>query len=867
MAVFKSSFYQRGGSILPNLTPNKPDFSQLKPVARTTPTPTPTSTYTQKPVASYSTPQLPPASQPNVNQNDKGKIFTGNLMERAFDVLRLPEYVGASFGKGYINKAKEQSPGKLNNYFDIVKNENIFSNLSNPKAYLEKIKAGAENVMPGVQTRTGLSNNEGDFNLAKTYGIENEAAQTGFNFGTSLLIPGANLGKLNKVSKFIPGTDKVSKAGNIVLNKARTTPAIYKTVEQVAPYFRNPTAGRFITDAKRTTEIRVSGLYNDIKALSKNLTPEQQVLVGKALEGTIKTTKDLAPIVAKARQLTLRVGKEAVDTGLLSAEAFAKNKNTYMTRIWDSGNKLAKVTKSRDVPAISGRFFKQRKGAEGYIQEFAPALFKGLGTEIRDVETAKLYQKLASELGQRIPKGKKASDLSMTSYRGIKNQSVAKKFKGMALPDEVVDYINRYNEKANPGFIGKAFDKFLKYWKPAKTIYNPAYHVRNTISNQILADMSTGKGLYRTSRDYIKSVKNYTGRGEQKFMDAAKKSGLVKNNSFFYGVNDLLQNAGFGKKSGIKKVLGKVQDTARGAQSFSEDTAKLSVFRTWIEKIAKEKGISVDKALKDKTLVKQAVDKTEEAIFSPYRISEAERSLVSRAIPFYSFTRQVAPFVAKTAVQNPSRLAKYPRFKDAVESLSGDGGVGQNDRPEYLKGQIRLPGKDAQGRDRYFDPSYIYPFGNFTQIGINDRGQLPFGLGINPLISEGMKQLTGYDPYTQQKVFDSNINELNTKERIGSALKMVSPAALDIAKNRVFPAFAGQDDSSGRTRSKTQAIVDAFGLRTTKIDPRRLRKTIDDNKKYTRYDIKNEIKKIEDDPNMSDSDKLRYIQELKGMYQ
>ena len=61
----------------------------------------------------------------------------------------------------------------------------------------------------------------------------------------------------------------------------------------------------------------------------------------------------------------------------------------------------------------------------------------------------------------------------------------------------------------------------------------------------------------------------------------------------------------------------------------------------------------IQEAIKNKAWIRGAVDKAEEAIFSPYRISQAERNLVSRLVPFYSFARQALPFTLKTLANNP----------------------------------------------------------------------------------------------------------------------------------------------------------------------------------------------------------------------
>jgi len=97
-------------------------------------------------------------------------------------------------------------------------------------------------------------------------------------------------------------------------------------------------------------------------------------------------------------------------------------------------------------------------------------------------------------------------------------------------------------------------DKLLTAWKAGKTIYNPAYHVRNFISNQILADMSTGRGLGRGIIDYFKAVRNYVDKGKNtQFMNEAVENGLIKRSNFTQVLGEIISPETVQNKSIIKK--------------------------------------------------------------------------------------------------------------------------------------------------------------------------------------------------------------------------------------------------------------------------------------------------------------------------
>jgi hypothetical protein len=561
--------------------------------------------------------------------------------------------------------------------------------------------------------------------------------------------------------------------------------------------------------------------------------------VGQILEGATNigpADQKLLQIAKPISEFADQVGKEAVDLGLLNPESYQKYKGQYMTHIFQdmtSGGSL--FSKSSVVPKISGQFFKHRTGAEGYVQQFSPAVFKGLGTEIKDIETANMLKQVGEKTGQVM--GENLAPGMVDAATALTNSKAAKVLSGTSIPQSVADILNKYSEIQKPG----VYQKIMGAWKAGKTIYNPAYHVRNLFSNQILSDMSTGRGAM-TIPDYVKSVASYLGKGDQKFFDAAETSGLIKRQGFGQTLDEFMKSAGLVKPEaqniGQKVVqgVGKVGQKMADFQQFSEDTAKLSVFKVWLEKFAEQAGKSVDEALQDPNIIKFAKDKAEEAIFSPNRINKAERSLASKYVPFYSFTRQAVPFTAKTLVNNPSRLTKYEKAKTAVESLSPEGSANNPTLPDYRQGQVRLPYKDKAGNYAYLDPQYIMPYGNFGDTGMT-QGRLPFGLSVDPFATELAQQTFNKDLYFGQPIAKSNIPAEAAKQRIAHVARTVLPQLYTTLTSKLAPAMTGQLDYAGRERGKIMSILDAAGIKTSIFRP-------EEQQKFNLIDKQSKIKSI-----------------------
>lgn len=910
-------------------------------------------------------------------QKEKLPYFSGTGLQKAFDVLQTPEFMLAGFQKAaLVERDRQRLTGE-------TKSKSYLSNIGS------RFKKGILNVPAGVATRTAFGAETGDVNMGKELGIKNKYGQGAYNLGLSLAMPAAPLGKVakltGKVGSKIPGVaNAVNKTTSAVGTFARKTPAIYKPLEAtVAPYFRNPEVGNMIKNTRKVTERKINQLYTQISEAAKGLSAAKQARIGQLLEGGIstdKTDKQLVAIADQFRKVAEEQGREAVELGLLNPESYKNLKGTYMKHIWDKtvkGENPFDNIKST-VPEISGQFSKQRKGAEGYVREFAAPTMKGLGAGTADIEAAKLYKELAQKFGISSEKLTPPDDLARslvdtlkTSYKppkkglgetppgfvdkenigselldvyrnyqpakvagtnlpmdttavvgkvkggeeilerseildpqteqvvasvmkelgfkptkanmtaflekvgelplpkkvanrlklgtqirnipenyGLASDVLTKKkggqfFKDTAMPNEVLDYMTRAATKSKPGPILKTYDTAMNAWKMGKTILNPAYHVRNVLSNQILNSMQTNRNIMRVIPSYIKTATTF--RKSNPLYKEAVEIGLIRR-KYVGGMVDEFLDEGLKKKEGwlgnIKKGWDKVSTPPKELQNWAEDTAKLDVYSFF-----RNKGKSAE----------EAMDLAEEAIFSPYRLNPEELKNVSRAIPFYSFFRQAFPFTAKTYVNRPNQIKQFASYKKGVESLS-PGEKEKERRPEYAKDYVRLPKKDKEGDSAYFDPTYTYPFGQFADFG--GEGKLPFGLGLNPIIGEGAQQFANRDFYFNKDIKTSNIPEKRTKQWQEHLERTAAPQAWVTGKYKVAPAIRGDVDYAGRKRSVPMSILDAFGLKMSILRPEEQAKFDSWDKQTKLKSITKEQQTIMRDKRIPPAEKKEQIQKL-----
>ncbi len=632
---------------------------------------------------------------------------------------------------------------------------------------------------------------------------------------------------------------------------AKTKPSIYKPIEAtVSPYFRSPGAGKIIEATKEATGLKLNKLYGQVSEASKGLSPATQARIGQLLEGGVSVSpkeERLRRIASEFRKLGEQLGKEMVDEGLLKPAQYKKYKGTYMHHMWESATKgTDPFAKIADIPTIDTSVTKFRKGRPGYIKEFAAPTFKGLGTEIKNVEAARMYKELARQFGEKAPiTAGKATELAGKGYKYVDELSKARGgeiLKKTVFPQEIIDYIGK-NKTIQGGDLVKLYDKALRGWKAGKTIYNPAYHVRNLVSNQILTEMQTGKGLPRTLVSYVKSVRRYMGKGSQEFVKEAVDSGLIKKKNFGEAFEEFL-NVGFKKEGKIRSFLNKPAHF----QQFSEDTAKLNVFTSF---------------RKDGLSVAEAVKKAEEAIFSPYRLAMGEKRVLGSLFPFYSFTRQAAPFFAKTLLKHPERLTKYPKMERAVEKLTAGEAPDEKNLPDWMKKMVRVPSKTKAGLQEYLNTQYFYPWGSFLEEGTSLPSST-LGLGLNPVLEEYAAQKSGIDPYFKSEfVKPGQPASEQMKARLGHAATTFMPSLYRSIVNKIIPAAQGRKDYVGRERDLGKTLFgELSGLKLYPYDTKQAAKS----KGYERYMIEEdytaERKRILKDQSLTPEERKKKLQQI-----
>jgi hypothetical protein len=248
---------------------------------------------------------------------------------------------------------------------------------------------------------------------------------------------------------------------------------------------------------------------------------------------------------------------------------------------------------------------------------------------------------------------------------------------------------------------------------------------------------------------------------EDQVMAAAEKYGLFQNAGI---VEDIMNtNSLFKEGSAAHKIFnaensagmsiskpfaGKVHDAVTTAAESREHSIRLAHFLHALEdtRVAKPKGMSnaVFAAKKEEMLFEQAAQRVRKWHPDGMDLTDAERKVGRRLIPFYSWQRKSIPLILSTAIQRPGLVTAYPKAQKEFSVAMGNE-LGNNPMSDYLPGDglftnwmLKSPlavgakamGAEGMGYNTYKGPSV--PSSDFLSMGMDDVKGMLSPLGVVP---------------------------------------------------------------------------------------------------------------------------------------
>lgn len=318
------------------------------------------------------------------------------------------------------------------------------------------------------------------------------------------------------------------------------------------------------------------------------------------------------------------------------------------------------------------------------------------------------------------------------------------------------------------GLLGLWWDKLTSVYKENLTLPFPSFSVRNLVSGQVYNTMS---GHLETMEDFAKYVDKVDLARKIKANPSAYQDivdELHIHDVYKYGYNpsdlehfsqigmDVIPPSPFGNFKGIVekarenvakknwdfipegKLKNAVDKTRTAHETALELGRRASAEAEWYNRVSlflylKDKGFAAAEAAKE--VRKLHVDYSD--------LTQFEKEVMRRMIPFYTFSRKMAE---QTANQILERQGGVPLFSvggsiKAIEALRNPGEL----VPDYVAETASIP----LGEDRIGNRNYITGFGlafedplSFTGKGLRGAG-LEFLSRLNPMIKAPLEYSTG----------------------------------------------------------------------------------------------------------------------------
>lgn len=392
--------------------------------------------------------------------------------------------------------------------------------------------------------------------------------------------------------------------------------------------------------------------------------------------------------------------------------------------------------------------------------------------------------------------------------KNIPMESTLGKFTSdIAFPSYIAKQLNRVVEKPREATIlGKMYDQALKIWRTQATVLRPGFHSTNLQGNMF-------NGAYLAGAlNPARYVEAATWEKIRQAADPAVKIGRYS----VQEVDDFMNKMGVGGAGHsftselVEDGADKVLMAKLAGQDLSKNPLKHPV------RFAKEVGGTIedfskralffDRLHKGDSL-EQAAKTVDKYLFDYQDLTDFEKRVVRRVIPFYTWMRKNVPLQVEGVLTQPGKYAAVGKLKNDIEDGNRERGtdVPEALRPGYLQeaNAIQLPRGDSSEAAKFW--SQYLPLQDLNKVPI-PGGSTPLDAardvasGLEP-ISKGLTELiTNKSLFFNRPVYDEKLGVLGDKQKVNDLLDLL-PESL---KRQLFTETAAKD---GSPEFQTPALV------------------------------------------------------------
>jgi len=601
--------------------------------------------------------------------------------------------------------------------------------------------------------------------------------------------------ELAKAGRYAGQRREVSKQLTDIANQ------IKKTNEQIDRFRKFPKRFSKKIEVLQTRKQRLSDLADDIIAKNPEITKSAQEFVDFSKAGLA---------AEKARGIPVGELKEPIGYWHRAItkefKDFLDKNQHFQYKIKDfstyagSQNKRMKQIAGMTRDEVD-RFFKELGFKGEHVYELNPAasgvarasqsakVIGSADTILNVINNKSFVTKVPDDVGAWA----KVTDLIESS--GLKLPK--KNYEGLYIPKEIYSALTETHTAAFRDEFGSAWKQINSFLKGSMTMYFPAYHGRNAISNLFLNWIAGVKNPHsyatalKMQRAASKTKKIMASEGLDWATAASKVDwpviNTIQGNMPGYQFYDLLdQNGVIGRSIGQHgaeeiPVIGARQTTAK--KIFSHSTAPQQKFRSVgiaIEDNARMAHV-IEQASKGMD-IQTAATSAKKVLFDYADLSEWERNtLRDKVFLFYSFARKNLPLQVKTLIQQPGKQAVFAHLAGGTPR-AGEEGIYLRD---YEQERLNIPTPFYDENDNQY---VIRGTGMPIEEAFGPLSGPGFGIGrfqrigsqalsrLNPALKAPIEFSTGKDLYFNSPIYNWNrwtMNQLPFAGRIAGTINSI----------------------------------------------------------------------------------------------
>jgi hypothetical protein len=629
-------------------------------------------------------------------------------------------------------------------------------------------------------------------------------------------------------------------------------------------------------------ELSKRGLLKDHQFKSMNRRERKKaVTLIRALDTKMKDLENSDIPVADKVKSHVRLNRARVKATKRLQIHYKNSGKNYLTHIKDEVAQAEKFMNQLSMDAMRKKWAKRRgnwttKVEDGVVKvrkvkpkkllDTAELVGKGLRQEAHDLHLHDLFTNIAKHseeyqvLGDDSPWAteekniivKRSRDGNKTS-KGVHNQTGKKYVKmpnkdtnfgplaGMWIQKSIHSELKNNFKEIDE--YRKAWNKIFATWKAGKTVWNPATTTRNIGSNfalsHILGEVNWAKpSNWKMLSDSIIEYRDVK-RGLIPQDQYAKE--IIEDTTIY--ASDFA-TAEIGKDGGdhITKLI-KMLGEKSPHEGMGQLLMKYSDVGPWFYGMMEVsmKSVVYKNARQNLGLSKEAAEKlAHQALFDYSKIPPAIRFARNWYSPFITFSYKALPRLAKQAVRKPWKMIPYLGLmylmEEGVQMMFGEDDeereaqkrilpdyISRDSLPHVMESHVRMPFRTPDGRDKYLDLSFFFPWGSATDMAEGALSWMPSVIAPNnPVFNLAASWKSNTDLFTgEELILDTDDGYETAIKLFESAYNDVMPAVLNFKKwDKVMGAVFGHTNVMNQPKhSVADALVDiAFGIKFRNID-------------------------------------------------